>query len=190
VGFYYLWKKEGYRIMKFRLYYRGKLKSNQGKGDKIKHKQEIRRDFHFQLSRLWSIDKFLRDNINQPSFLIKRGSFNYLPIVCSEFSTISELNILFLRPEKPGNVFGDIDNRIKTLIDSLRIPKNSEIPKGDSPKENENPFYCLLEDDSLVSRFSVSTDHFLDWKDEYEVLVIITVNVKKTKSDISNADFV
>lgn len=176
--------------MKFRLYYRGRLKSNQTPGDKIKHKQEIRRNFHFQLSRLWSIDKFLQDNKNQPSFLIKRGNFNYLPIVCNEFSTISELDILFLRPEKPGNVFGDIDNRIKTLIDALRIPQNGEIPKEDSPNENENPFYCLLEDDSLVSHFSVSTDHFLDWKDEYEVLIIITVNVNKTKSYISNADFI
>lgn len=176
--------------MKFRLYYRGRLKSNQGKGEKIKHKQEIRRNFHFQLSRLWSIDNFLRNNRNEPSLLIERGNFRYLPIVCNELSTISELDILFLRPEKPGHVFGDIDNRIKTLIDSLRIPNDGEIPIGDLPNVDEDPFYCLLEDDSLVFRLSVSTDHFLDWKDESEVLLIISVNVNKTKSDVSNADFI
>lgn len=177
--------------MKFRLYYRGELKSCQGKGNTVKHKQEMRRLFHPQLSRLWSIDPFLQDNYKRRSpLLIQRNNFSYLPIVCNKFSTISELDILFLRPQKPGNVFGDIDNRIKTLIDSLRIPNNGEIPDNDFPQENEDPFFCLLEDDSLVSHFSVTTDHLLDSNDKYEVLVIITVTVNKAVSYIFNSDFV
>jgi hypothetical protein len=32
------------------------------------------------------------------------------------------LDILFLHPDKPGNLWtGDVDNRIKALFDSLRI---------------------------------------------------------------------
>jgi hypothetical protein len=178
--------------MKFRLYYRGRLKSSQGKGNTVKHKQEIRRLFHPQLSKLWSLDPFLQYNYNKhkSQLLIQKNNFSYLPIVCNKFSTISELDILFLRPQKPGNVFGDIDNRIKTLIDSLRIPNNNELPNNDSPTYNEDPFFCLLEDDSLVSHFSVTTDHLLDPEDDSEVLVIITVTVNKTKSSIFNSDFI
>lgn len=178
--------------MKFRLYYRGKLKSSQGKGNTVTHKQEIRRLFHPQLSKLWSIDPFLQYNYNKhkSQLLIERNDFSYLPIVCNKFLTISELDILFLRPQIPGNVFGDIDNRIKTLIDSLRIPHNGEIPDNDFPHDNEYPFFCLLEDDSLVSHFSVTTDHLLDSNDKDEVLVIITVIVNKTKSNLFNSDFV
>jgi len=178
--------------MKFRLYYRGKLKSSQGKGNTIKYKQEIRRFFHPQLSRWWSIDPFLQDNYKKHKslLLIQRDNFNYLTIVCKDFLTISELDILFLRPQQPGNVFGDIDNRIKTLIDCLRIPKISEVPKGDFPEQHEDPFFCLLEDDSLVSHFSVTTDNLLDSNDKSEVLVIITVTVNKTKSSFFNSDFI
>lgn len=177
--------------MKFRLYYRGELKSSQSRRNTINYKQKIRRLFHPQLSQLWSIDPFLKEMYKEKSsLLIQRDKFSYLPVVCDNFSTISELDILFLRPQKPGNVFGDIDNRIKTLIDCLRIPQKSEIPDGDIPQNNEDPFFCLLEDDSLVSHFSVTTDHLLDSNDRSEVLVIITVIVNKTKSLIFNSDFV
>lgn len=36
---------------------------------------------------------------------------------------------------------GDIDNRIKTLLDALRKPKDiSELPKVDLPGDGEDPF--------------------------------------------------
>lgn len=175
--------------MKFRLFYRGRLRSNQSKGEKIKHKQDIRRYFHPQLSKLWSIDSYLKDLEDSDKYLFKRKEFNFLPLVCERFHTICELDIIFLRPERPGNVMGDIDNRIKTLIDSLRVPSESETPDDDSTQINENPMYCLLEDDSLIKDMSVTTDYLLDSSDDKEVITLISVTVSRTKSNLYNVGF-
>jgi len=177
--------------MKFRLFYRGRLRSNQSVGEKIKHKQEIRRYFHPQLSRLWSVDHYLKNNLkDSDKYLFQRNKFSFLPIVGEHFNTICKLDILFLRPERPGNVRGDIDNRIKTLLDSMRVPSESEIPSDDLPREDENPIYCLLEDDSFIKDMSVTTDYLLDSLDDKEVITIITVTVSLTKSNLFNSDFV
>jgi hypothetical protein len=73
-----------------------------------------------------------------------------------------ELDILFLRPSPPGAIIGtggDIDNRLKTLFDGLRRPLQKNEVSG-SPIDEE-PFHCLLADDSLISKFSVTTDQLL-----------------------------
>jgi len=66
--------------MKFRLVYRGELKSN---GDPT-HKHEIRRVFHNQLSNLWrdfplrDIREFINIDPDKGDALgIKRGGFNW-----------------------------------------------------------------------------------------------------------------
>ncbi len=53
---------------------------------------------------------------------------------------------------------GDLDNRIKTVFDALRIPKGLEEMDG---KVQEEPIYCLLEDDRLISEFRVRSDSLL-----------------------------
>jgi hypothetical protein len=53
---------------------------------------------------------------------------------------------------------GDVDNRIKTLFDALRIPTLDEQKKN-APKED--PTYCLLESDTLISGFHVDTGRLL-----------------------------
>jgi hypothetical protein len=64
----------------------------------------------------------------------------------------------------PGGIIrhgGDIDNRIKVLFDSLRIPRNSsELPSG-PPAQDEDPFFCLMEDDKYVTELNVATDRLL-----------------------------
>ena len=77
----------------------------------------------------------------------KVGVFSFVPIVCEMFCTVADLDIIFLRPEEPGSILtkgGDIDNHIKTLLDGLRMPKESEIPSGDCPQNGENPFFIFL----------------------------------------------
>ena len=79
---------------------------------------------------------------------------------------IARLEITFLRPEEPGCLItkgGDIDNRLKTLFDALRIPNEAnELPSRVTPQDDEMPiFYCLLESDSLVTSVSVVTDRLL-----------------------------
>ena len=71
------------------------------------------------------------------------------------------LDILFLRKEEPGGLIlqsGDIDNRIKTLFDALRMPAPGELIP---PNMSENPMHCLLESDTLVTGFNVRTDRLL-----------------------------
>jgi hypothetical protein len=74
------------------------------------------------------------------------------------------LDILFLRRDEPGSLIksgGDIDNRIKVLFDAMRIPQASEELKGTRPDQDEEPFFCLLEDDRLITEVKVTTDKLL-----------------------------
>lgn len=74
-----------------------------------------------------------------------------------------ELEIEWFRREAPGRVIGggDLDNRLKTLLDGLRMPLNeSELGGATS---GEKPFrLCLLDDDKRVRAFSVRTYELLD----------------------------
>ena len=182
--------------MEFRLIYRGILK---GKGN-AKQKQQIRRVLHPQLLELWNqppltdFHSALPGGVTAPSenpFARKVGLFTFRPLVNSEYAVIAKLDITFLRPEPPGVLVsnsGDIDNRIKTLLDALRMPHNSdEMPTGDTPKDNEDPFCVLLHDDSLITHLSITTDRLLESGiDPQEVLLIIKVKIKVTRATIDN----
>ncbi|HZO42622.1 MAG TPA: hypothetical protein VFE97_25630 [Methylomirabilota bacterium] len=57
---------------------------------------------------------------------MKLGEFWFVPLISQRAGLIVELDVLFLRPQLPGAVVssgGDLDNRIKTLLDALRIPE-------------------------------------------------------------------
>jgi len=104
-----------------------------------------------------------------------------LPLVRDSLATTCGLNILLLRQEEPGNLFsqsGDIDNRVKTLFDGLRAPKYCEEWKGQN--DVPNPLYCLLEDDSLITDYSLKTDRLLPSKDTdpKDVRLVIEVKVR------------
>lgn len=94
--------------------------------------------------------------------------------------------MLFLRRDIPGSALqsGDIDNRVKTLIDALRKPTNAnELRGNENPKDGETPFFCLLEDDKLISHFAVETDTLLDEiqpgdEDKRKARVVITVEIR------------
>ena len=92
---------------------------------------------------------------------------------------------MFLRSDIPGSpgFAGDIDNRVKTLLDALKMPSTGEIPPGASPGQDEDPLFCLLEDDSLVTRLSVEMDQLLDLprisgNTSLEAMLIITVDLE------------
>ena len=97
----------------------------------------------------------------------------------------AEMEILMLKPEPPGKIVnqsGDIDNQLKTLLDALRMPSStSELPRGESPKQGENPFFCLLEDDRLITKLSVTTDQLLTpVKTRNHVSLVICVKTRYT----------
>jgi hypothetical protein len=92
-----------------------------------------------------------------------RQGYNFIPLVTESMCLKCSIEILFLRPEEPGRVIqsGDIDNRIKTLFDALRIPQRAECVNGERAQEGEDPFFCLLEDDSLITEVKITTDKLL-----------------------------
>ncbi len=174
--------------MEFTLTYRGPLKAN---GD-ARDKHAIRRELHKQLAALWKhpplshhADVLLADPpiLAKVSVIQTVASFKFAPLVSSRLGLFAELALALLRPHLPGALIaegGDIDNRLKTLLDALRMPKNrSEIPSGNSPQAGEDPFFCLLEDDGLVTSLSVSTDRLLEPDIRTsEVLLLIRVRTK------------
>ena len=90
---------------------------------------------------------------------------------------------------------GDIDNRLKTFFDALRLPKNAtELGDYAVPLDDETPFFCLPEDDSLITRVSVETDLLLDPPkaepvDIHQVRLIVTVNIRPAHVTMFNLSF-
>jgi hypothetical protein len=200
------WESE---LMQFRLTYEGPLLSDTTKGEKAagraKHKQEIRKVFHEQLKRLWKIHPVLSKNytgIDVSYFLVtehdqfshdpetlgarfERNGYNFVPMVTRGLGVHCALDILFLRNDPPGAILhrGDIDNRIKTLVDGLKMPRDlSELGEYATPNEDEKPFFCLLEDDSLITRLSVEADTLLQpigpMPNANDARVVLTVTVR------------
>ena len=101
----------------------------------------------------------------------ERCGYRFWPLVTEEYGLKCSLDILFLRPEEPGMIIrsGDIDGRIKTIFDALRMPKNLDEAGCVGPQTDEDPFYCLLEDDKLISEIKVTTDSLLLLPSEREL---------------------
>jgi hypothetical protein len=71
---------------------------------------------------------------------------------------------------------------MKTLFDALRVPNFAELPNDEIPADHEEPFYCLLQDDALITTLAVRTDEWLEQGDSRHVLLVIHVNVKPTRA--------
>lgn len=174
--------------MQFRLTYRGELKAN----GRPAEKQALRRHFHAQLRELWnqaplnSCERFLQEG-DELSVLTEMEPFTFAPLICERLALVAELDITFLRPGAPGDLVrqgGDIDNRMKTLLDSLCVPPHPNgIPVGDTPGEGETPMFCLLGDDGLVVRLNVETDRLLDLQGgQNEVALVIKVSTRQVRT--------
>ena len=165
--------------MQFRLTYEGRLKS--GASASPEHKHEIRRVFHRQLRQLWSVHPFFKEDKaweyepprtkvkhtsrkTQLGEIFSRCGYKFVPIASKDLLVHCSLDILFLRPDPPGQLLtsGDIDNRVKTLLDALKMPNsNQDLGSYLTPEGDENPFFVLLEDDGMVTRLAVETDMLL-----------------------------
>jgi hypothetical protein len=204
--------------MEFRLTYAGPLSATQGNevGGRAKrqHKHDIRKRFHPQLKQLREITPFLKtgERSGPSTFLLEESpdpprldieslaakygvdGWNFVPLVTEELNLICELDILLLRPQRPGKVIsaGDLDNRLKTLVDALRIPKKGE-GYADLPQESdEKPFHCLLADDSIISKVSIETDQLLellDSRNSNDVRLVITVRLRPYEMNLWNLPF-
>ena len=177
--------------MRFVLTYSGPLPAN---GD-ARAKHRIRKALLPQLRRQWEIDPALIEvaaRRQMEGIIVAREGFRFAPLVARDFSLVCYLELTLLRDEAPGNVLhtgGDIDNRLKTLFDSLSLPLPAQIA-GMAPEEGEDPFYCLLEDDSLVTGFQVKTERLLETPaNANDVHLNMTVVVRPTRVTIANVAF-
>lgn len=186
--------------MEFRLIYEGPL---HGQGAKSAHKWEIRRALHPQLERLWQLQRPLHEAAThllahparpgQTSVIVDKGGLHFAPLVTQRLNLYAELSVLLFRPQPRGALItdgGDIDNRLKTLLDGLRVPHGSnegrvELP----PRPDPSPMYCLLEDDSLVTKVTMESEQLLRPAKPDEVVAIIGVNIKRTVLTPENLAF-
>ena len=170
--------------MKFRLTYNGNVFSSHSKKE---HKHAIRKVFHSQLKRL--LDHRVHKSVMeaQPVNLGFHSTYNFIPLIWKlKYPPECNLDILFLNRHSPGKPIhaGDIDNRLKTILDALRIPSDlQELPDSATPEPDEDPFFCLLEDDKLVTHLSVETDQWLNatmdgGTNPNEALVIVKVSIE------------
>jgi hypothetical protein len=118
-----------------------------------------------------------------------KNSFDFLPLVTASAVLRCKLDILFLRAEDKDFVLqgGDIDGRLKTLFDGLRMIRDGqEFPPHATPDDDEHPFFCLLENDDLVSEVSVKTGRLLTLPGKkiagkHDVYLQITVTIHPTR---------
>ena len=176
--------------MEFRLLYEGELLPSGGTNRRAREKHAIRRKFHPQLRHLWTVEENLRElamrrgddprpvnerlrpitGQEQFDYGIKatggnwrKAGYDLVPLVTTDMALRCSLDILLLRPETERFIFegGDIDGQVKTLFDALRIPKDEGETGGMGPQEDETPFFCLLEDDKLITEVRVTADKLL-----------------------------
>jgi hypothetical protein len=186
--------------MEFRLTYVGPLATS----SPVQAKHEIRRQLHPQLRDLCGRSVLLHYAVKamqgtvlkpEPHFVVAGqkylfGEFHFLPIVICHAHIACHLDILFLRREQPGALItrskdeygGDLDNRLKIFFDALRVPNSvSEVPKDAAPSDDERPFLCLLEDDSLITKFQVESDTLLGTttpERQKDVQLVVTVTTE------------
>lgn len=166
--------------MEFRLIYQGHLPAQAQSRTRPAEKHAIRKVFHPQLAQQWHAHPGLRvfadspgvaNDPRNPSMLhvmanrYDRCGFRFLPLIDPHFGSVAcALDILFLRRDQPGDLIkhgGDIDNRIKVLFDALKMPTECNELAGAQPAPDEDPFFCLLADDKLITEVKVTTDRLL-----------------------------
>lgn len=208
--------------LEFRLTWEGQLLAETARDGTVKrsraeHKQKIRKALHPQLRELWKISPYLSHPkapkakvgsrvFGAPSFehsierLSERFSmfgYRFVPLATRDLELLCAIEVLFLRPEPPGNLIkrtGDIDNRLKTIFDALCMPRDAnQLGPYKTPEEDEEPFFCLLEDDSLITKASVETDTLLEpvnsSSNPNDAKLVITVRLRPWRVNADNVGF-
>jgi hypothetical protein len=182
--------------VQFRLIYKGPLPTNDA-NSAGRQEIRIRRCFHEQLKTLWSEHLGLRKlryatedpNTGVVSMTLPRthsvlsttGSYYFLPLVGENYGMSCSLDITFLRRDAPGGFIrhgGDIDNRLKLLLDAMRIPDKQHLPSSPQPPD-EVPLLCVMSDDKFVDEIKITTDRLLTPMEKtenvHDVLLLVRV---------------
>lgn len=128
------------------------------------YKEPIRAPYHGQI------------DLCAPILVPEVGSF--IPVVRKSLYLACAVDVLFLRHEQPFNLMkdgGDIDGRLKTLFDALRMPDPRHQYVGETP--TADPLYVLLEDDALISDVSIKSGMLLGERTKKKHAVRLTIDV-------------
>lgn len=183
---YRLWCEEV--PMELTLRYRGPLEA-EGADKRVREKHGLRLHFARQLRDFWTRDLRLKDfdlsalqtvaRVGQ-TFPVARpiagqmgfyyqfplNGFAFIPLVTGARESDCELTIRIHRPQNSGSIVftgGDLDNRLKVLFDALRMPHNLEQLGGSTPAaDTDGRVFCLLEDDNLITKFTIESKRLLD----------------------------
>jgi len=152
----------------------------------------MRKSFHQQLSKLWGKEPFsvLKDWEKPgygPDTIQDLSGTNFLPYYGRTIGIGVELDIRLLTgmPNKTSIIkSGDLDNRVKRIIDALRIPKPNEMQKGNISELNR--CYCLLEDDDAVVAIRAKLGTYLSSDDPIVSFVYIIVKPMPLRVTVDN----
>jgi hypothetical protein len=186
------------------LRYRGPLPGDKPRTSK--EKQHIRMQLHPQLAELVKREPLFNEaarvdleagtfkngvicllNSNQRSFRFPLCGFDFVPLINRPYQLACQLDITWLRQERPGDIVqgGDLDNRLKCLFDALRMPHRETDLAGCENGSGRERCYCLLDDDSLITKLSVATYHLLEpaprGHERHNVDLLIHVIVQSTE---------
>ena len=180
------------RRMKFSLTYDGSLFSATDKHSRVRNKNELRFHFSSQLMVVADRGDFTRletrvrprGQSKGASVLTMRNfhGLYFWPLVARETKASCALSIKLMRPEAPGQIVhgGDLDNRLKTLLDALRLPldKKEVLPKLAPAATADTLYTCLLEDDSLITELNISAVMLLTPIPKNHVRLVIDVELR------------
>jgi hypothetical protein len=196
-----VWPEGEGETVEFRLIYKGRVPAQGSGAGRNEEKHDIRLRVHEQLKLLWrehpvlkmwsKLDEAEAQNARSHADILadnyQRCNVRFLPLMTKRADMACSLDILFLRRDPPGSPIisgGDVDNRLKVLLDGLKMPKEcSELPRGWKADATHSPFYCLMEDDNLITEIKVTTDRLLipiaadEHRNAVELVIHVTTKI-------------
>ena len=172
------------------LFYRGHLKSNASASAKHRLRMAFEpqlRKRAFQLKRFGgdgsNLEDSYWDNEPPPMKVTRRGEWQFVAlsdqhdVMKPDIWPHVELDITLLRPPGENHIAtgGDIDNRLKTLLDSLQGPDPNQ--SSTLSVQETRPCFVLMLNDHQISRISVETRTLLDSTDPKEAVLLIDANI-------------
>lgn len=189
--------------MEFDLKYRGLLPAATSSNKQVPAKHQIRQAVREQLQIFWGKDprftgidpgQVQQGQMKEGHFDVRRPieggaaawfyhhevrGIRFVPLITHVREARCRLAIRLFRREAPGEIIsrgGDLDNRLKTLFDALRMPHNGdELPQ--EPVLGPSPFLCLLDDDALITKVSIEAFGLLTPPDPGEDADYVEVDI-------------
>ena len=80
------------------------------------------------------------------------------------------------------------------MFDCLQVPDANQGYETIRPEADECPFFCLLENDKMISKISVETDLLLEdlrgeAPNEHDARLVITVRLRPYEMNLLNLQF-